>query len=234
MNIEKEFNDYVWFVIQKIKRELLALGGDNRVYYELDKYNKPDSPSPERQIDIVYTLCNLGICEKMETVSLTEDKSRSSKLDLKINYEKFDYIYNSCNNDISQTDFNINIILGKIESGKYREKKKPTPKLIFKNEKIFWNGKNIPFKGGQGRIMQEFFNSRKELYGKRVARGGCPVKIDDKLKRLGGFETKESFLDAINKIKNKLKKNGIPATIKKEYTKHYILEIQYKDYHKKQ
>lgn len=233
MNIEKEFNNEVWFVIQKIKRELLALSGDNRVYYELDKYNKPDSPSPERQIDIIYTLCNVGICEDVKTVSLTKDKSRSSKLDLKINYEKFDYTYDFCKNDISQTDFNINIILGKIESGKYKTKKKPTPKLIFKNEKITWNGINIPFELGQGKIMKKFFDNRRELYGKKIAKGGCPIKIDDALKSLGGFKTKESLFDAINKIKTKLKKNGIPAIIKKEYTKYYILEIQYKEYHQK-
>ncbi|MCX6717254.1 MAG: hypothetical protein NTU76_01075 [Candidatus Taylorbacteria bacterium] len=103
--------------------------------------------------------------------------------------------------------------------------KQSARKIIFEDEKLKWGIIEAPFEKGQGKIMGILYKDRDETIG-GYKKNGCPINIKV-LMKAGGYEEKETFLNAIAEMNAKFKKKEIPAKIKSTLKNYRMLIISY-------
>lgn len=77
-------------------------------------------------------------------------------------------------------------------------------KLAFEKEHLEFGSVNVPFEGGQGKMMQQLLDARKEYVGAQVMTSGGTITAG-RLRTVGGYQ-KDTFRTALRHCRAKLKR----------------------------
>lgn len=119
-----------------------------------------------------------------------------------------------------QTIESENVEPMRLESGKKRKG------IFIDNDNLCFDEKNIPVERGQKSMIGIFLDNAKVSHGDKLSQKGSDVSIT-KLVEVGGYTDNNAFRDGLKRLRAKIKKAGIPATIENTGTGKYQLVIKY-------
>ena len=117
-----------------------------------------------------------------------------------------------------------------VKASKLIEKRKEKPKAIstikIENDYLVFGLEKIPVERGQKSIVGLFLDNAKVFRGDKLSNKGNDVEIN-KLIEAGGYADANAFRDGLKRLRRKIKKAEIPATIENTGTGKYQIIIKY-------
>ena len=93
-------------------------------------------------------------------------------------------------------------------------------------DKLMWRGKSIPLERGQRRVFEILFKPAQIFRNGRLVKKGGSVNRKV-LEKQGMYKDEESFRNALNHLRRKLKKSKFPVDITNPTTNHYLMMLKY-------
>lgn len=123
--------------------------------------------------------------------------------------------------------FNIKLKNNKRYISEQKLTKGESRKSIFlENDFLCFGDKKIPMERGQKSMVGLFLDNAKIFQGDKLSKKGSDVSIT-KLVEAGGYTDDNAFRDGLKRLRAKIKKADIPATIENTGTGKYQLVIKY-------
>lgn len=215
MKPEQAATRAIWAVLAKIKEELIIIAPDNRATYEV-AYDNPEFPSPEKQMDILYLLTNIGVLNGFEV----ERRYKPVQMMLRVNRKAFEGLYDEIKGNRDNPDFDITAVLWKKNSrglsklqelAKGAEWKEITIRILNGNEAIVRRGTESLHLTYEDLELQDKRTKKPDLqwdFLRKLACNNGEISFSDELKR--GLSIEEIK-------KNMKKKEFLSKALKKAF-----------------